>query len=241
MQTLKVEQTLLQAGLLHSHLEMGHLLHIQAQWNVFTGYLMFVIHRFSLTSGIRSPDITTLQYLYVCGEIISATPTLMLSGRPSSRLLSFSLLVIMLTVSSTFGLVLLLLLSCCSSVPVSAASLWSVLVLHITADGLEPPCPLSPQSPDCVNFSSKRGQQFRKIWWYGNRECVNLRQDGFWFSGRHIGIVAIIQWWKVIKYIFQELVLECFHVMLFHTSIQLLVFESCTAFAWLRFCIKTIW
>lgn len=35
MQTLKVEQTLLQAGLLHSHLEMGHLLHIQAVKRVY--------------------------------------------------------------------------------------------------------------------------------------------------------------------------------------------------------------
>lgn len=31
MQTLEVEQTLLQAGFLHIHLEMGHVLHTQGQ------------------------------------------------------------------------------------------------------------------------------------------------------------------------------------------------------------------
>lgn len=107
----------------------------------------------------------TLRYLYVCGEHAAATLTLMLSGRPSSRLLSFSLLVIMLTVSSTFGSVLPLLLSCCSSVPVSAASLWSVLVLHRTAEGLEPPCPLRPQSTDCVNLSSESNSE-KRVWIY---------------------------------------------------------------------------
>lgn len=90
----------------------------------------------------------------------------MLSGRPSSRRLSFSLLVIMFTVSSTFGLVLVLLLSCCSSVPASTTPPWSMVVLHFSADGFKPPCSFNPPSSDCLSFSSEkvREPQLKKIW-----------------------------------------------------------------------------
>lgn len=93
----------------------------------------------------------------------------MLSGRPSSLRLSFSLLVIMLTVSSTFGLVLLLLLSCCSSVPEGAATFWSLKLHHVSVVGLEPLYPLGPPS-DCFSFSSggttaaQRNVVTRKLW-----------------------------------------------------------------------------
>lgn len=97
----------------------------------------------------------TSMRVWICGDSISAVSTLMSSGSPSSCRLSFSLLVIMLTVSSTFGLVLLLLLSCCSSVPVCAASLWSMLILRVSAGGLNRPCPLRLLSSDCFSFSSK--------------------------------------------------------------------------------------
>ena len=140
VQTLIVEQTLLQAGFLHSHLEMGHLLHMKTDdEKLWTDIL-----------PLRESDHKTNIWISVSN---SAALTLTLSGRPSSRRLSFSRFAIVLTVSSTFGLVLLLLLSCCSSVPVSAASFWSMLV---------PPCPLSPTSSDCLSFSSKRGQKIRR-------------------------------------------------------------------------------
>lgn len=42
MQTLKVEQTLLQAGLLHSHLEMGHLLNTVRQAKLSLSFLQSV-------------------------------------------------------------------------------------------------------------------------------------------------------------------------------------------------------
>lgn len=103
-------------------------------------------------------------YVNIFSESSSAVTTLTLSGRPSSRRFSFSLLEIVLTVSSTLGLVLLLLLSVCSSVPVGAASLWSVLVLHVSGDWWKSLCPLRPPSSDCLSFSSNGGQQFRKIW-----------------------------------------------------------------------------
>lgn len=88
--------------------------------------------------------------LCVNGTNYSAKSTLMLSGRPSSCRLSFSLFVIMFTVSSTFGLVLLLLFSCWSSVPVGTASCLSVLPLHVSA------------SSDCLSFSSTgKSRSFR--------------------------------------------------------------------------------
>lgn len=101
---------------------------------------------------IQSPEYLTSRWQCLCGCFSLAMPTLMLSGRPSSRLLSISLLVIMLTVSSTFGLVLLL--SCCSSVPVGTGSLRSILVLYVSAAGLKPPRPFSPVSSDCFIFIS---------------------------------------------------------------------------------------
>lgn len=188
MQTLKVKQTLLQAGLLHSNLEMGHLLHTQAQWKLLTGKQFVYPGHTDSPSQPRESDHQIYSTIFV--RVVETIPTLRLSGKLSSRRLSFSLLLIMLTVSSTFGLVLLLLLSCCSSVPVSAASLWSTLFLHVSADGLKPPCRLRLLSSDCLSFSSKRRQQLRKIWRHENRDHVNLKCL-FWFSGKHIGIVAI--------------------------------------------------
>lgn len=118
----------------------------------------------------------------MCGEDISTAPTLMLSGRPSSRCFSFSLLVMMLTVSSTFGLVLLL-LSCCSSVPVSAATFWSVWLLHVSVAGLKPPCPLSPPPCDCFSLSSEAGTAEQNKCGDMKTDHVNLICE-MWFSGK---------------------------------------------------------
>lgn len=131
VQVLKVEQTFLQTGLLHCQLEMGHLLHTQA-------------HNDNVLVQQNSEK-CILQYLCARWK-----PTWTASARPSSRRLSCSRLVIMLTVSSTSGL---LLWRCCSSLPVSAASLWSVLVLHVSGDGIKSPSRLPS---DCLCFNSEK-------------------------------------------------------------------------------------
>lgn len=115
---------------------------------------LYYIHSGSVTPRLPLPgNPTTKTYATTCLCFIS---TLMLSGTPSSRRLSFSLLVIVLSVSSTLGLELLLLLRCRRSVPVSAASLWSLLVLRVLTGGFKPPCPRSPASSDCLSLSSER-------------------------------------------------------------------------------------
>lgn len=159
---------------------------------------------YDLIQGLRPPN---LFYNIRCRESILAKPTSTLSGRPSSRRLSFSRLVIMLTVSSISGLALLS-LSSCSSAPASAASLWPVLVLHVSADGLKSPGPRRPPSPERLSFSSEK-----------DRSSESSMKHILWHYWKHL------LWYTILyKCLFERLVGKLFIGTLYHDILMIYLF-----------------